>query len=989
MENENKNHFDEIIKKRMNFLKNRNLDELQEIFINRDKGNFKICANLIKNDSNQENGCNKIKMNKNFGKRKEKDIVNLDIGLNFNSNLIQTEKESLFSKAIKNFRIDNNEINKGTGLPQTFKIENYDAFSKVIDINKPVKKNFIELLKEEKIHGIEYNEVHSKNIELIKNMSKEELMKYYQIIKTDIPKGLIEKMKKGYFKEKFKTNEKIDCLKDETKAVNEDKNNKIEISNDLKLVDGINYNGELQKVNENENINYFKINFHDLDLNTKYFTFNEIYQLVCSLNDSHIHLGLKILQKILNDDNSLILFKKDFHTYKMGEILFYHLDSKNINIRFYSLENIVFYLEKEYSNDFKNFKTGLFYFNNFPIVKYIKNKNYLYAYIRDNTQKLLNYFNNEFTFNLQKDYHMKLNLRLMKYVLFLSENFAIRCLNSDLNQIFKKNLSSFKDNKLLIHIIFQLCIIDKQEISFYLTTDQILDKYINYIHFLNSILYNKIDDVSLTYIRVIDLCIMMRKLNNLNIIKYSLIIQESNIKLNKKFLIFSKLINLKIKSFKYFNSIEEDYLIINNSELEIIINNFDISFKNVNNYTYEFWLSILKLLKIARKYPKSINYIKISHDSYIINSILKYINENMKLPEFNDIYILYEKENLLKLQITIMKYIIKYYPILDISFIIYNLPSFLNTNSEYYYHKFVKYLPLFINYKTGTNENLNLFLKDTNYNYENLDEDLNIYLNSNEDYRRSVLFKKIMWINENIPTIIYNDNIKSKYFPFKNNFILQVLYNHNIISEVKLNYMKLFVIIFFNTNYINYFEILLNILLHFKDIIFKNNAEKVFQFYIDNLILKNLSIILPKNKENDIIVESYFNKFESLYIDKKEISIFYKITPLFFVLYHTDTKYNNSKLCHLIYTDYIRIYENLENNEYKCLIDYIISNLSIKNYDLYEILINNYIRFKSYETLNENNFLVRLTNDLIMKFFSDGDFDIKNLKEKVYSKLYK
>jgi len=73
--------------------------------------------------------------------------------------------------------------------------------SKVNKDNKDGKKttSFLELQKQKEIINKDYKEINDNNLNIIKNLTKDELIEANQMINTKIPLALLEKMKKGFF----------------------------------------------------------------------------------------------------------------------------------------------------------------------------------------------------------------------------------------------------------------------------------------------------------------------------------------------------------------------------------------------------------------------------------------------------------------------------------------------------------------------------------------------------------------------------------------------------------------------------------------------------------------------------------------------------------------------------------------------------------------------------------------------------------------------
>ena len=535
----------------------------------------------------------------------------------------------------------------------------------------------------------------------------------------------------------------------------------------------------------------------------------------------------------------------------------------------------------------------------------------------------------------------------------------------------------------------------------------------------------------------------------------------------------TKIIQLKIKLFKYSHHSEtNEYIPIFSSKDEIktieevlsytikiseenLKKNIDLSEKFIFdiNFLCEFWNFIIKFYEISLKYPNSIKYMQPINNKIIeklidptfkitkiyLNHIEKlskstHDSENEKnsswLPSAH-IRFLYKIENFTNYLLSFLKYFSRYHKETydEIVNLFYVFPSFLNTNSEYYYNKFIKYLTILI-YKKSTDEKIQNFLKKLNFSFDELFIDLNLYLGSNEDLRKSTVIKKILYLNEHLSEVILKFDkpsqntfiTKSKFLPFKKNFILQILFNKNIKYELKRNYVVLIIVLFFNQKVklenLNFFEVILKILMNFGDeLISEKNSELIISEFIKNLVLfENVGgcesvkkINLNKNLETEILLENFFDKFEFSNYNEGGIKFYYKFMLLFIAMFHSyfslkiKSKFKIDKLNLLVYSNFLPILENtrLESllflDEYKknIFIDFVIENLSIDYLEFYEVCLMSYFKFflnnikfdDNYQIIKGNVF-IELLDKIIIKLDLMKNEDDENGRKQSIEKLY-
>ena len=210
--------------KRKQFLFDNDLDKLQKEFLEKkEKCNCKIIkTNPIKkeNEYNLKNIISQSgEIKKKKGKKKVKDVISLNLpSLNYENNISnknKSEKASLFSLNFNKIEEANGEhinINKNTGLPETFKIEEVKN-----EINKKIKDNKVKDIKEKEnnkmmmdieiednFNSKEYDEINKENQKRIEQMSKDEIMEAQKEIFANIPSDLLEKFKSNFFTQQIK-----------------------------------------------------------------------------------------------------------------------------------------------------------------------------------------------------------------------------------------------------------------------------------------------------------------------------------------------------------------------------------------------------------------------------------------------------------------------------------------------------------------------------------------------------------------------------------------------------------------------------------------------------------------------------------------------------------------------------------------------------------------------------------------------------------------
>jgi hypothetical protein len=1004
---------------RKKVLKRKDLESLQEEFLKQTTPNT-LSVKLNK-ENKLTNSKSENSKERKVGK-KTKDIIRLDMDIDRGSDI--PKKESLFIKALGEFKhIKNNAISKETGLPETFKIADFEKY--VTQKNNKTNNNYLEVLENETIKDDEYKDIHAENVQLIKDMSKDDLVKYAQMLKTSVPPKLLEKMKSGHYQKTFKKELKIAELPDKLEEIE----NGISIPSEeinkttpkVKVI-GYNYNAEYKYIEDIDIKDYSKISFNDLELSNRYFSLKELSNLANSTLDNHILIGLKIIKKVLakyyleNINN----IKGEFETYNLPTCFLLYLDSRNINIHIIAYENLTTYFNYTYKTDWKEFKYNLFYFNNFPVHKK-QYQNSLIVNLNSSLQRYILHFKQslaEPNINMINHY-----LEVLFYMLFMSNDFTTKFLNSEVLSIFKDIIVklSTQSNTGVISTIFKIvvfiCCFDFSLLSFFMELLKSFDGLLkfNYLTYLYGLKDTYIDLHALrSNGRTIDIVTFTQLINNKtvsdisssNLTNLELIIDYP---FEKSLLRMSKIMAQRCKIFKYMNSLDEEYFILNKQELSGLNDELQKSFLFFNvliekgvantsmitiNIYIDFWTQILFTIKLSNKYPQSIKYQKgLTKDELLVylKKLIKQIEIfNYFIKHDTSDYSLYIRENFLKLLLNLVKQDDIILPELY-----YYIPNLMGSCGEYYYQKYLKYLNRYLHNQLIQHKPLSDFIKKTNFSFDSLNDDLNLYLSSNEDVRRSAMFKHIF----NVNNILYNEKShKSKYFPFKKNFILQIIHNDKLQHELKLNYIILIIMLFYDSSEfieIEPFNLLLKTVIYYRDVIYKNKAEEMFCFYIKKLILPSLnnhSFVMKRNKENDLIKDLFFSKFETS-LDEIELSFYYKLVFLMVILLHSDIKtksYDNKNITDVLYSNFIKLYEYLDNlifikqDEYNTIIHFIETRLDLKYSEIYEVLILNYFKHKSYK-FSDNNILTILVKMLIRVF--NVDENSKDLRDIIFNKL--
>ena len=1041
------------------------LEEMQKEFLDKkEKCNVKIKKEKIEESQNKPIEKISSKIEKIKGKKKTRDVISLNIPLNLGNVNIPKQKESLFGlnfeKEEKNFDI--NKIDKKTGLPGTFKLGNYDnELKKIIQDkkNENNRDNSIKNIEENNFEDdSEYAKINTENIKLIQGMSKKELLENQMEIYQKIPTDLIEKMKKGYFRKQLeKEFGKTKKSQNENLNLNKkDINNKNKIENHLKKANENNqkkicimkdeylfkYNGEVKKISVNENelekdkdnnskVDFSHLTFNELELNSKYFSLKEIYNLLSSSNVMHISFGIKVLYNLV--DKKLYREYSDFsrELFSFINALYYLMDHTNVNVRLISLKIFIFLLKDFFYEDYKEFKFNCYLLGNYP------------SFLIFNFEKL-----NKDLISVKKSF-----IQLMKNN---NKNYFKNILNNSNNEI----------NEIYSDIIFYLTYIngglDRGQIEKFIQIEEIMKTLLHNQKFLKLLIIfssiNEIEENKNYLIQYIKNKFFLRYIFKLRGIENNIIIKNKPNNLNEKiyemnyillnnnennnipsdiylsetnFLLLSKILLSKLNySLEIRNNKEnDDYppMISNDSELKFFENIYNqcISKLNIQKLNYYEIISIYYYLNIfyifwnkAFKYPKIISYktISISLDEIIklfdvINQHLNYIISNL-IPILKEekYIILYKYEIFLSMCLNYIKCFIKNYDkkydVKNISTFLIKLSELINKGSEYYYNKYNKCIKNIIGRKYQ--EMSNIFPKKIEINFNDIEIDLNFYLDSNEDLRKSIFYKKIFLLSDNHESLkeIVNNNsilINSKYFPFDNNFIFQMIYNDKGKESIKINYLIILMILFYKENFIDNFpqitpiEIAIKFFINTKLTQFENNQKlsNIFENFILTYVCncENINKMYIINSDsNKMIMNNFFSLYETNITDT---NIFYKLILILLIYYFNNATNNKLYLDTQKFQNNIEliVYENMgkciqkqnefefSNEQRKKIIMFLMNNLSKCESSLYQILIISYIKCINNIENIDNTIISEYSKKLIEYFNIELDDYDKFLKD--------
>ena len=1082
--------------KRKQFLFDNDLEKLQQEFLDKkEKCNTKIIKNSQSKKENENNKNNftiptgEIKKKK--GKKKVKDVISLNLPpLNnendINSNEKKSENVSLFSLNYnkieeKNKNRDNNatiNINKITGLPDTFKIETIDNEKnenedKIINEKDEIKKMEIDIedIKEEEFNSKEYDEINKENQKKIEQMSKEEIMEAQKEIFASIPSELLEKFKSNFFTQQIKKSlheKENNILKEiQTEEKKDKENNNIkDIENEIKIEKEIikeninsnleskkeskeeiilfSYEGKIKKENKEkylidnpemkETIDYRFLTFDQLELKNKFFSLAEINALLSSSNNLQISIGLRITINLLKNKYHLTLDIFIDQIDSLFNKLYYLMNSTNLNIKSESLECLSLLYHDFFYDDYKIFKFNSILIGLYPSIVYFnfnnmsknvqKQKKLCIKSIQENGYENINeYINILRNGGINEDINNNL-LTLIFYTIYVNEKIPCK-----LSKLFEINFDILSKKQCLVKLMAILSDYEELEknIKFFdkLIKNKFFWKYLVEIRGLgnnsNSSIIGNYKNKKSSKDKIYDLNYLLL-FNNNNSITYDIYSKE------KDFLLLSKILKLKVFfCLNFENNNENDNvlsLVNSDSELNFWTDKFKECIKKLKDdehnieyielmSIYQYITNFLYLWHKAFKYPQLIAYKKINFDLKDILNLFPLFNkiliQTLNNIIFNDKKISSEKNDiirniypystLLDMNLNYLKCFIKNYDektnINGMGLYFIKLSEFINKGDEYYYRKYTKILKTFLSKKLSFSKinNINDF-----FDYKEIEEDLNFYLYSNDDLRKSTFYKRIFsLINNNerlnnlnlvlTPNVINVNTEKifdSKYFPFDSNFIYQILSNDKSKVSIKINYLIILTLLYENenieniisntSNIITPFEIVIKIILAIKLSEFNTNKKlyNLFKIFIRyNIIqakLENINISL--NDNNKIIMGNFFELYDSNYFIDENI-ILIEIVPLLFIFLHNNKKNENNNLLEpfrykktiesIVYDNFnfISQYKNyfdINEEEKNNIIEYLIDNISIMFASFYQTLIMCFLNYKNnLKDINNNN----------------------------------
>ena len=1018
---------------------------------------------LSQNDNKNNNNAKQSLFLLNFDDKKNKDKknnINLNTGLpetfkinshnlsqiKENNNIEQKTENVINSKSISsnNVEINNNKVKDNN--------KEYDEIN-----NENVKK--IEQMSKEEILEAQkeiFASIPSDLIEKFKdNFFSQQIKKSFNKNENVLnlnKKNNEVKEKENENKQEFIPNNK---LKNNIDLKNFNKKEQINKENDEIVI--FSYEGKmktekrdkykLENPDNKEMIDYRYLTFDQLDLKNKYFSLEEINSLLCSSNSLQISIGLNIIYNLLNNNYHKTL---DIFIEQIDSILnklYYLINSSNINVKAESLKCISLIYHDFFHEDYKQFKFNALLLGSYPSVIIFN-----FANLNKDLQKqkklciktiLENDYDNiiEYIRILNNNINDEINdnlLSLIFYTIYVSER--IPC---QISKLFEIDFDILSKNQALIKLMTILCKYEDLDENLQnfgkLVKNKFFLKYILELRGIQNNKYNIItpSDMGKSIKNKIYNMNYLLLFNNSNNIFYDIYSKENN------YLILSKILLLKI----YYclnvenNQETDDYLPIFSSDNELnfwtdkfreCINKLERN-KTEQSINYTELISIYKFISIfllfwykSSKYPKLIAFKKINYDltnivelfplfSSILNEILnnKIFNKNILILEKNDIIRnIYQYNTLFEMNLNYIKCFIKNYDtktnINGLSLHIIKLSELVNKGDEYYYRKYVKILKTLLCKKLE----LSKIEKINNYfNYKEIEDDLNFYLYSNDDLRKSTFYKKIFcFIHNNerlkkLNQIIENNNNKifdSKYFPFDNNFIYQIIGNDKANISIKINYLLILILLYEGENLENFinkisgtitpFEIIIKFLITIKLSEFNINQklyDLIEKFIKINIIEGKLeNINMAKTDNNKIMLSNFLELYESnLFVDENKILI--DIVPLLFIFLHNNKnndKYNSGLLEpykykktieSILYDNFNCIiefnnYYNLENDLKEKIICYLMNNGSVMFSSFYQTLILSFLK-------NENR-LKNGNHNLIYDYCKRlcNEFNVKN-----------
>ena len=949
-----------------------------------------------------------------------------------NDNIFKNIKEDNNNNITKNFQSNNNyQINE-----DKYKSKEYDEISKEND-----KK--IEQMSKEEILAAQKEIFASIPSDLIQQF-KDNV--FSQKIKQSLNKqenNILNLENKIKSPNENEDNDKNNSIIKSTNNLNLNSlNNKEKDNKENDEIILFSYDGKIKKENKKqymmtnpenkEMIDYRYLTFEQLELKNKFFSIEELHSLLASSNSLQISIGVKIIYSILENNyhKTLDIFIDQLDS--LLNKLYYLINSTNINVKIESLKCISLIYHDFFYEDYKKFKFNVLSLGSYPSIIILN-----FANLDKNFQKqkkkciksiLENGHDNilEYIRLLNNSMNEEININLLNlifYTIYVSEK--IPC---QIDKLLDINFDILSKKQALIKLMILLCKYEDLDNNILNSIKLVKNKYfLKYILELRGIPNNKYKNLEPEEIgkslknKIYNLNYLLL-FNNNNTITYDIYSKENS------YLLLSKILLLKI----YFclntenNPENDEFLSLFSSDKEINFwtDKFRESIEELEKnekekkLSYHELISIYKYISIflilwhkSSKYPRLISFKKINYELDdllnlfpLFNSILNYTltndifnNDILFMDKNNNIRNIYQYNTLLEMNLNYLKCFIKNYDVKTningLCLYIIKLSELINKGDEYFYERYSKILKTLLCKKLE----LSKIKKISNYfEFKEIEDDLRFYLYSNDDLRKSIFYKRVFSLihnNERLKNInlMLEDNnndklFESKYFPFDNNFIYQIIGNNNAKISIKINYLLILTLLYENENIENIinsfssittpFEIIIKILTTINLSEFNKNTKlyDLFETFIKfNIIEGNLANInMSKTDNNKVLLSNFFELYESnIFVDENKILI--DIIPILFIFLHNNkVKNNNTKLLEpykykktiesIIYDNFNCIIDvdnhyNLENELKQKIIDYLLKNISTMFSSFYQTLILLFLNIND-NNKNENNNLV-------------------------------
>ena len=1013
--------------------------------------------------------------------------INITTGLPDTFKIEQIEKETKIEEdktinAIKEMEIE--EVNKEDIKEENFKSKEYE------EINNENQKKIEQMSKEEILEAQKeiFASIPSDLLEKFKsNFFTQQIKK--SLYEKENNKSKEKKLEENKNKEKSITmNKNKDNINfNFNKILSDKKNDSQSISTNNEEIILFSYEGNMKKENKEkylinnpelkETIDYRFLTFNELELSNKYFSLDEINALLSSSNNLQISIGLNIIFNLLKNKYHLTLDIFINQLESLFNKLYYLAYSTNLNIKSQTLQCISLMYHDFFYEDYKIFKFNAMILGLYPSMIYFnfnnmskdlqKQKKLCIKSIQENGyENIIEYINLLRKGGINEEINNSL-LSLIFYTIYICEQIPCK-----LSKIFEINFDILSKKQCLIKLMAILCNYEDfaKNIKFFdkLIKNKIFFKFLvelrGFGNSQNIILAEKNEYKKSVKNKIYDLNYLLL-FNNNNSLKYDIDSKE------KDFLILSKILQLKLfyclnpennnESDNYLSLVDSDIELnfwadkfregINKiKENEIGINYFELMsiYKYLSTFLF-FWHK-------AFKYPQLIAYKKISIDLNDILNLFPLFNKIL-IKTLNDIVFnnqqfsfdkndimrnLYPFSVLLEMNLNYLKCFIKNYDektnINGLSLYFIKLSELINKGDEYYYRKYTKILRTLLSKKLSFSKIKNI---NDYFDYKEIEEDLNFYLYSNDDLRKSTFYKRIFSLihnNErlnNLNLIISQNNTNanndkifdSKYFQFDSNFIYQILSNEKSKVSIKINYLLILTLLYekeniqniiSNTstfNIITPFEIVIKFILTIKLSEFNTNKKlfNLFQIFVRYNIIQetfeNINMSLTDN--NKIIMGNFFELYDSNYfVDENKILI--EIIPLLFIFLHNNRKNENNKLLEpfrykktiegVIYDNFnfISQYKNffdINEEEKNNIIEYLLENISIMFVSFYQTLILSYLNYRNNlkDGKDNNNLITEYAQKLCDKFgvkkeeYKNYVENKENLSQLIKNEIYK